>query len=86
MREATFVAGRKRQVRERRLLERFCNYMALVASIVDSEPSSYEEAASQQFWREAMQEEYPSIMKNDVWEVVPRPEGNQSLLPDGFTR
>ena len=22
-----------------------------------------------------MHEEYPSIMKNDVWDVVPRPEG-----------
>eukprot|EP00253_Pinus_taeda_P035809 PITA_35809 len=43
--------------------------MALVTSIVDSEPSSYEEAASQQVWREAMIEEYSSIMKNDVWEV-----------------
>eukprot|EP00253_Pinus_taeda_P014750 PITA_14750 len=49
--------------------------MALVTSIVDSEPFSYEEAANQQVWREAMMEEYSSIMKNDVWEVVPRPEG-----------
>ena len=49
--------------------------MALVTSIVDSKPSSYEEATSQQVWREAMVEEYSSIMKNDVWEVVPRPEG-----------
>jgi hypothetical protein len=24
-----------------------------------------------------MMEEYASIMKNDVWEVVPRPEGKQ---------
>ena len=47
----------------------------MVANIVDSEPSSYEEAASQQVWREAMIEEYSSIMNNDVWEVVPRPEG-----------
>jgi hypothetical protein len=31
--------------------------------------------ADQQVWREAMQEEYDSIMRNDVWEVVPRPEG-----------
>ena len=49
--------------------------MALITSIVDSEPSSCEEAASQQVWREAMQEEYSSIMKNDVWEVVARLEG-----------
>jgi hypothetical protein len=26
-------------------------------------------------WQKAMMEEYASIMKNDVWEVVPRPEG-----------
>eukprot|EP00253_Pinus_taeda_P035311 PITA_35311 len=48
--------------------------MALVTSIVDSEPSSYEEAASEQVWREAMMEEYSSVMKNDVREVVPRLE------------
>jgi hypothetical protein len=49
--------------------------MAMVTSITESKPSSYEEAASQQVWREAMVEEYVSIMKNDVWEVVPRLEG-----------
>jgi hypothetical protein len=27
----------------------------------------------QQVWREAMVEEYDSIVRNDVWEVVPRP-------------
>eukprot|EP00253_Pinus_taeda_P014949 PITA_14949 len=48
LREATSVAGPKRQVRESKPPERFCSYMALVASIVDSEPSSYEEATSQQ--------------------------------------
>jgi hypothetical protein len=26
-------------------------------------------------WKEAMMEEYQSIMKNDVWEIIPRPEG-----------
>jgi hypothetical protein len=29
----------------------------------------------QQVWKEAMVEEYSSIMKNNVWEVVSRPEG-----------
>ena len=48
LREATSVAGPKRQVRDSRPPERFTSYMALVASIIDSEPSSYEEAASQQ--------------------------------------
>ena len=66
LREATSVAAPKRSVRESRPPERFCSYMAMVANIIDFEPSSYEEAASQQGWREAMQEEYSSIMKNDV--------------------
>ena len=47
--------------------------MALVSQLVDSEPSSFQEATKHQEWRDAMVEEYSSIMQNDVWEVVPRP-------------
>ena len=47
----------------------------MVSSIRESEPSTFEEATGRQVWRDAMMEEYNSIMKNDVWEVVPRPEG-----------
>ena len=43
--------------------------------IIDYEPSSYKEAANQRVGRDAMMEEYQSIMKNDVWDVVPRLEG-----------
>ena len=28
-----------------------------------------------QVWKDAMHEEYQSIMKNDVWDVFPCPEG-----------
>jgi len=55
--------------------ERFCSYVALATNIVESEPFSYEEAACQQVWREAMVEGYASVMKNDVWEIVLRPKG-----------
>ena len=41
--------------------------------LISAEPSTYEEATSQQVWVDGMIEEYSSIMKNDVWEVVPRP-------------
>jgi hypothetical protein len=34
-----------------------------------------EKATCQQVWKNAMTEEYQSIMKNDVWDIVPRPEG-----------
>jgi hypothetical protein len=47
----------------------------MVTSITDSEPTTFEQARDQQVWREAMQEEHDSIMRNDVWEVVPRPKG-----------
>ena len=46
-----------------------------MSHIIDSEPSSYEEATDQQVWKDAMMEEYQSIMKNDVWDIVPRPKG-----------
>jgi hypothetical protein len=49
--------------------------MALMNELIEAEPSSFQEAFEQQVWRDAMMEEYSSIMKNDVWEVVPRPEG-----------
>ena len=42
--------------------------------IIAAKPSMYKEAANQQVWNDAMIEEYNSIMKNDVWEVVPRPK------------
>jgi hypothetical protein len=46
-----------------------------MSHIIDIEPSSYEEATGQSVWRDAMMEEYQSIMKNDVWDVIPRPKG-----------
>ena len=46
-----------------------------MSQLISAKPSSYEEAASKQVWVDAMVEEYSSIMKNDVWEVVPRPTG-----------
>ena len=49
--------------------------MAQLTSLHESEPTTYEEASIHQVWRDAMMEEYNSIMKNGVWEVVPRPKG-----------
>ena len=53
--------------------------MALVSRLHDSEPSTFEEASQHHVWRDAMMEEYYSIMKNDVWEIVPRLEGKSVL-------
>lgn len=52
--------------------------MALMSNIIDSEPSNYEEAINQQVWRDAMVD-YNSIIKNDVWDIVPRSKGKSVM-------
>ncbi|XP_057843545.1 uncharacterized mitochondrial protein AtMg00820-like [Cryptomeria japonica] len=44
-------------------------------NLIEIEPSSVEEASKQQVWKDAMDEEHQSIIKNDVWDIVPRLEG-----------
>ena len=50
-----------------------------MCDIVDQEPTSYKEAIQKKEWVEAMTEEYQSTMKNDVWDIVPKPE-NKSVV------
>jgi hypothetical protein len=45
-----------------------------MTKILDEEPTTFEEAVQKKQWKEAMMEEHESIMKNDVWEIVPRPK------------
>ena len=45
-----------------------------MSHIIDTESSCHGEATCQQVWQDAMIEQYQSIMKNDVWDIVPRPE------------
>jgi len=47
--------------------------MALVGECVDTEPSSFEEAVKQPICVDSMVEEYDSIVRNNVWDVVLRP-------------
>ena len=49
-------------------------YVALLCDFIDKEPSKYEEAVEWKELKDVMIEEYRSIMKNDVWDIVPRPE------------
>ena len=48
---------------------------ALLCDIIDKEPSNYEEVVEKKVSKDAMIEEYQQIIKNDIWDVVPRPEG-----------
>ena len=55
------------------------SYVALLSELIKSEPNNAKEALSHQSWKEAMIEEYNSILKNDVWDIVPRPK-NKSVV------
>ena len=48
-----------------------------MTELINSEPSSFEAAAQHDVWKESMVEEYDSIMKKHLWEVVSRPEGKR---------
>jgi hypothetical protein len=50
----------------------FSSYMALMCDLLEKEPTCFEEAIQKKEWADAMTEEYQSIIKNDVWEIVPR--------------
>ena len=57
----------------------YSSCVALMCDLVDQEPTSYEEAAQKKEWVETMTDEYQSIMKNDVWDIVPKLE-NKSVV------
>jgi hypothetical protein len=48
--------------------------MALMYDLVEKEPTFFEEAIQKKEWMNAMAKKYQCIIKNDVWEVVPRPK------------
>ena len=52
----------------------FSSYTALMCDLLEKEPTCFEEAIQMKEWADAMTEEYQSIIKNDVWEIVPIPK------------
>jgi hypothetical protein len=54
--------------------KRFSSYAAYMKKLLDEEPTTVEEGAKKGQWKQAMAEEHQSIMKNEVWEIVPRPK------------
>jgi hypothetical protein len=60
--------------RKSKIPKRFSSYVAYMANLLDEEPTTFEEVVQNEQWKEAMTEEHQSIMKNKVWEIVPRPK------------
>jgi hypothetical protein len=61
-------------MRQNKKLKPFSSYMDLMCDLVEKEPTCFEEAIQKKEWMDAMTKEYQSNMKNDVWEVVPKPK------------
>jgi hypothetical protein len=52
----------------------FSSYTALMYDLLEEDPTCFEKAIQRKEWANAMTEEYQSIMKNKVWEILPRPK------------
>jgi hypothetical protein len=50
-------------------------YAKTMSHIIHFEPSYDEEEIIHPVWRDVMMEEYQYIMKNDMWDIIMRPEG-----------
>ena len=72
--------GALEETHRERKRTRYCSsYVALLCDFIDKKPSNYEEEIENKEWKDAMIKEYQLIMKNDVWDVVPRPEGKSMV-------
>lgn len=58
--------------RERKRPNILSSYLSAMTHIIDSKTSSHGEASGEQVWKDSMTEEYQSILKNDVWDIVLR--------------
>jgi hypothetical protein len=57
----------------------FSSYTALMCNLLEKELTCFEESIQIKEWEDAMTEEYQSIIKNDVWEIVPRPKSKDMV-------
>lgn len=69
-----FVAP-SRTVRESKRPKRFSSHTTNMSDLSKTEPTNPSDAIKHIAWKEAMTKEYQSIMKSNVWEIVPRPKG-----------
>ena len=57
--------------------------MILISQV---EPKSIDEAIKDDHWIKEMEEELQQIIKNDTWELVPRPKDKMWLAKNGYSK
>ena len=62
----------KEREKEKKRPKIFSSYITHMCNLVDDEPDCFEVEEKKMDWKDAMVEEYQSILKNDVWDIVPR--------------
>jgi hypothetical protein len=67
LKEAEKHATPKGTFRESKKPDKYSGLITQLNLVIDSEPSTFDEAAKHKVWNDAMIEEYESILKNDVW-------------------
>jgi hypothetical protein len=75
LKEAEKHAAPKGTFRETKKPDKYSGLIAQLNLVIDSKPSTFDEVAKHKVWKDSMVEEYESILKNHVWEGVPRPQG-----------
>jgi hypothetical protein len=63
LKEAEKHAAPKGTFRESKKPDKYSGLIAQLNLVIDSEPSTFDEAAKQKVWKDAMIEEYESILK-----------------------
>jgi hypothetical protein len=74
LQEAEGHAAPQGTSRESKRPKIFSSYFSTMNLIIDSE-RCHGEATGEKVWQDSMTEEYQSILKNDVWDIVLRLEG-----------
>ena len=55
------------------------NFALMAKAFSNDEPTSFSDAIKNSKWKEAKEEEYSSIMKNNTWTLVELPHGKQAI-------
>ena len=62
------------------------NHVTYHCYVAQFEPKKVEEALKDENWVESMHQELNQFVRNDVWELVPRPKDMHVIGTSGFSR